>query len=112
MSGLTSAATWFMDSRRSLLRMHRDHEPRSVRSPGFSRSEPVEPPKGGTPNQSRFMESFHSLPLMPREHEPPRPRSSRRESAQSSRMISERTHVRCYVVYGQPPFAFAHASRP
>src|SRR6266536_3044189 len=44
--------------------------------------------------------------------EPFRARSNRRESAQTSRMISERTHVRCYKVHGAPLFAFAHELGP
>src|SRR5712671_2411045 len=50
--------------------MHWNHEPPSVWSPGFSRSEPFKPPKGGTLNQRRFMESLLSLLRMHCDHEP------------------------------------------
>jgi len=54
---VASAATRFRESRRSPSRMHRDHEPLAVWSPGFSRAALFVPPEGGTPNQRRFMES-------------------------------------------------------
>ncbi len=60
----------------------------------------------------RFMESLHSLLRMHGDHEPFPARSNRREWAQTFLMESERTHVRCYEVHGEPPFAFAHAWGP
>ena len=57
--GLRIPGSWRAPFR--FLQMHWDHEPGwsapPVRSPGFSRSKPFQPPKGGTPNQPRFMES-------------------------------------------------------
>src|SRR5207247_1760711 len=36
-------------------------QPLTAWSPGFSRSKPFEPPKGGTPNRPGFMESPHGF---------------------------------------------------
>jgi len=55
---------------------HWDHEPvrgtLHVWSPGFSRSKPFEPPKGGTPNQPRFVASPLSFFRMHWDQEPVR----------------------------------------
>src|SRR5436309_5355437 len=45
-------------------------QPLTAWSPGFSRSKPFEPPKGGTPNQPGFMESPLSLFRVHWDHEP------------------------------------------
>src|SRR6266536_4922773 len=58
------------------------------------------------------MESPLSLLRMNWDHEPFPARSSRRESAQTSRMISERTHVRCYAVYGETEHPTSNIQHP
>src|SRR5438876_8882282 len=65
-----------MESPLSFFRMHWDHEPLTAWSPGFSRSKPFEPPKGGTPNQPWFMESPFGLATVHWDPQPTRPPSS------------------------------------
>ena len=59
-----------MESPHDFDAVHRDHEPLTAWSPGFSRSKPFEPPKGGTPNQPRFMESPVGLATLNRSESP------------------------------------------
>src|SRR6058998_2448746 len=65
--------TRFMESPDPLSSVNRDHEPRRVWSPGFSRLRALRrsgPAKAGTPN--KFMGSRHSPSSVNRDHEPRR----------------------------------------
>src|SRR5205814_1604196 len=56
---------------------------------------------GLTSAATRFMGSRDGFDAVHWDHEPGLARSSRRESAQTSPMKNERTHVRCYKVHGE-----------
>src|SRR5207249_4232623 len=83
----------FMGSLHDFDAAHWDHEPLTA-CPGFRRSDPVEPPKGGTPNQPWFMESLHEFLAAHRNQEPTRPGarfSPRRQAIQSMTSTSTTT---------------------